>query len=156
MRSSFMKIILLVFVAFFVFAGIATAITNVTDQVIVERIPYKSKIFFASVNVYQDGDNVIVSGRLKRDRFSMRRFNGHVDVAIISPDGQTISSTSVKYTPRFRSTRTQRRAYRKTRFKASFSEKLQKGSTVRVTLHKRDGIKIAKGFDCGNNIALPE
>lgn len=156
MKNSLLRTTFLVFVTFIVLTGNVSAKTDITDQVSIDRIPYNNSTYITSVKVYQDGDNVIVRGQLKRNRNSVRKFDGHIDIAIISPDGDTINSTSVNYTPRHSSTRTKRKAYRKTRFKASFSGKLQKGSTVRVSLHKKDYTKIAKGFNCGNNLAISE
>ncbi len=153
MKNPLLKIILVVCVTFIVFSGNATAKTDITDQLTIKRVPFGNNISIASVKVSQDGDTLIVSGKLKLNKHSLKKFDGHVDVTIISPEGKSIISTSLNYSPRVRSIKSLRKLYRKTTFKACFSEKLRKGSTVRVALHNSDDRVIGEAFNCGNNQA---
>lgn len=138
MQNSLLKTFLLAYLAIAVFAGNASAEIDITNRVTIELVPHESKVSIASVKVLQDGEKIVIHGTLKRNRQFLSKFSGHVDVEIISPDGKSTNSTSVSYKPRSRSTNSRSISYRTPRFKACFSGKVLKGSTVRISLHESD------------------
>jgi hypothetical protein len=48
------------------------------------------------VDVYQDGETLVVDGSLSRSGGYKQRSMGHVDVAVIGPDGAVLAQKSVR------------------------------------------------------------
>ena len=68
------------------------------DVVAVERVDPETTCI-ARPAVYQDGDELIIRGSVKCHRF--RGFSrGHIDIAIVSAEGEVLQSLSALYYPR--------------------------------------------------------
>jgi hypothetical protein len=82
-------------------SGCATSRVNLVDTgaVSVEKIP-SERIYISRVSVFQEGDELLVSGFVKR-RHSSGPGGGHVDIAIVGPDGGAVEKITVSYFPRF-------------------------------------------------------
>lgn len=155
MKTQFFKMVLLISIMFVSFGGTASARTDMTENVTIKRISTNDNIHIQSVKIIQDGENLIVTGKLDFNR-NQHGFNRHIDISILSPEGKKINEASVHYTPRFRSRNSLRKAHRKSHFKASFSETLQEGATVCVALHHSPDNEKSGTFNCGNIISSPE
>ena len=99
--------------------------------------------------VYRDKGTLIVTGRLLRT-YTSKSYPGHVDIAIIAPDGGIIDKTSVKNKLPFigRSKR------KNSSFKAKFAAIPPEGYTIHVSFHRK-GSSATGQFDCGSNVAKP-
>ncbi len=141
--------ILALAISSFVASACSTNRVNLADNrtVSLERV-HSDNITVSRVYVYQDGDQLEISGRVKRRSSSI--FNGgHVDIAIISPDGEILEQVSTRYYPRI----IRRRGARESFFTARLTAIPPKGSIVRVAYH--EAVKSGNGvFDCGQNAAV--
>ena len=99
--------------------------------VTVERLPSKSNVYIAGVFVYQEGDELVVSGKVK-PRHSHLPTSGHVDIAILSLKGEVIGKASTSYTPRIIRRKSARRG---SRFTARFSVIPSRASRIRLAYH---------------------
>jgi len=119
---------LLLFVAAF-FTGCASHRVNLleTGQVTVEFLPCKGICAF-NVQAFQDGETMIVTGKVKRDASFSQTGAGHVDIMIIGPDGRLISSTGTKFSPRI----IKRKGLRESQFSVRIPVVPPKGSVIRV------------------------
>jgi len=107
-------------------------INLVTKGVVtVERIPTK-RVCVVSAYVLQDGDEIIVAGRVKpcppRDTVTT---GGHVDISIFDPDGTLLKQVTSRYVPRI----IPRKRMRSSRYQAFIPMVLPQGSKVRVGFH---------------------
>lgn len=116
-----------------------------------ERIPSKG-YYISHVDVYQYDDELVVHGNVKL-RGHPGTGTGHVDIAIVSSDGEVLEQISTLYKPRIISTRKmhKRTAY----FNVRLSTILPMESTVRAAYH-RDSKPDRKTFPCEGNIAVPD
>ena len=83
------------------FAGCASNRINLVDNgtVTIECVNSK-RMLVSRVYVYQEGDELVISGRVKR-RFSTGiGTGGHVDIAMFNQEGTPIINISKHYTPR--------------------------------------------------------
>jgi len=78
---------------------------------------------------------------------------GHVDIAIVSPDGENLEEISTHYTPRNFPARLIRK--RRSCFYMSMSTVPLAGSVVRVAYHG-DSRPYSKTFSCGGKRAASE
>lgn len=159
MKSQTITIILVVFFAVIVFSGCSFSNRNLVDnaEYTIERVNTSNRIFIRSAKAYKDEGNTVVSGKIKLNKNVPQSIHGHVDIAVISPDGNVVDTASVFYNPRIRTTRMQRKANRGSSFTARFPGSLPQGSTVRLVPHnsiEETADKIDKGFHCSSNLAL--
>lgn len=113
--------------------GIAFGRTDPCEDgvVTIERHPAQGT-YFHSLHVSQEDSEILISGELKRHRTSASPGIGHLDIAIISPDGKIIDYKSTVYVPSVLS----RRSHRGSSFKVSFPVVPPKDSVIRVAWHK--------------------
>lgn len=120
------------------------------EKVSVERVPSKKKAYVTSSYAFQEGEELVVSGKVRLRRNVALSSQGHIDIAIFSPEGKVIKKASVFYIPRsylrngFRPT--------KSSFVARFPLIPPRGSVVRVAYHSTLLLP-RKSFNCGHNIA---
>jgi hypothetical protein len=113
----------------------------------VERV-HSRNIAVSRVYVYQDGDQLEIAGRVKRLRSTIAN-GGHVDIAIVSPEGELLEQVSTGYVPRI----IRRRGSREALFTVRLPIIPPEGSRVRVAYHKIE--KPGDGaIDCGDNTAV--
>lgn len=123
---------------------------NLVDQglVAVERVDLETTCI-SEPSVYQDGDELIIRGSVKCHRF--RGFSrGHIDIAIVSAEGEVLQSLSALYYPRV----IPRKVGRESRFHIDFPLKPPAGTVVRLAFH-RVGTPTMETFDCDDNLANP-
>ena len=149
----FIEILLGLAVVLIALSGCASSRTNLVKNgmVSVERLPSKGNAHIFKVYVYQEGDELVVSGRVTRRFKYLLSSQGHVDIAILSPKGEVIGKASTSYIPRIVRREGQHRA---SYFTARFSVIPPKASTVRLSYHAQRYSAAKKTFDCGDNAAV--
>jgi len=111
----------------------------------VERIE-TTPIYVSWVNAEEKDNEMIVNGFL-RTTSSNAQGTGHVDVAVISPEGRLLGLTSTDYAPK------DFRKYRKqARFESRFPFVPPDRSRIRVAVHGDSGPAV----NCGDNRAAKE
>ena len=120
------------------------------EKVTVELLPSKGNARIFKVFIYQEGGELVVSGRVTRLFKNRPTSRGHVDIAVLSPKGELIGKTSTYYIPRiFR-----RKGHRGSYFTTRFSVLPPKASTVRLSFHAQRYSVSKTIFDCGDYSAL--
>ena len=115
----------------------ATQKVNLVDEGIITVEPKRSKkVIIDRVKVYQDNENAVISGRVRRQSRLPSFINGHVDVTILKPDGAQLKKAAAYYYPRQIQNR---RAGGGSSFKVRIPFELIRGSKVRVDYH--NGLK---------------
>jgi hypothetical protein len=139
--------------AMIVLAGCASSKVNLvdTERVTIERMASEGGVRIENVYVYQEGNELLVSGRVKRRGTGRVIPRGHVDIAILSPEGNVIEKASTSYVP---TTIRRKLSHRGSHFNARFSVVPPEGSTVRVSYHARGYSAARTTFDCGENSAV--
>jgi len=118
------------------------------NKLLVRRIP-STNIYVSRVFVYQVGDELEISGRVKRRRDAIPT-GGHVDIALVHPDGRILERVSVPYSPRI----IRRRWAQESFFQVRLSPIPPEGTTIYTTYHAFRGSQGGR-FDCGDNAAIP-
>lgn len=122
-----------------------------SGTVSIERLPGQG-LYFHALNVHQEGNEVVVSGSIKRRKTSVVTGGGHIDIAVINPEGKVLEHVSTRYVPKVFS----RESHRGSVFSVYLPLVPPKGSVVRVARHKQTYPKSEnKGFDCGENVVTP-
>ncbi|MBW2171729.1 MAG: hypothetical protein JRF69_07075 [Deltaproteobacteria bacterium] len=87
--------------AMIVVAGCTSSRVNLVraERITVERMASKGHVKIGKVYVYQEEGGLVVSGRVKPKSVNLRPAEGHVDIAVVSPDGQVVETESVAQTP---------------------------------------------------------
>jgi hypothetical protein len=102
-----------------------------------EFVPSKG-IYVSKAYVYQDGDDLVITGKVKRHSGSLS-VTGHVDIVILDPKGTTLKKVAVSHVPRI--------VRRQGASDASFSARLPiippKGATVRLGFHSSKDSEVA-------------
>ncbi len=156
------KIIIITFVLFFsgiVLSGCSFSNINLKDNgnYTIERVNSSDRISIRSAKVYQEDGNTVVSGKVKLNKNLPQPAQGHVDIVVISPDGNVLDTASVLYNPHKRTRRMQLRANKGSSFSARFPGKLKNGSTIRLIPHnsiKENADKVDKGFHCNSHSGI--
>ena len=135
-------------------SGCASNRVNLLDEskVFIEYVPSKW-IDFNRVHAGQAENEFIITGRLKHRNISLYRA-GHVDVAIVSPEGKVLECASTSYTPRNISRRRICK-HRGSYFEVRLPIVLREGSKVRLA-HHQTMKSIGKQYDCKENAGLPD
>ena len=133
-------------------AGCTSSRVNLVDTegVTVERMASKGHVKIGKVYAYQEEGDLVVSGRVKPESINLRPAEGHVDIAVISQNGQVIETKSAVQTPMIGSRRTKQN--RGSYFEARFSIVPPEGSTVRIAFHP-EKYAPEKHVDCEKNAA---
>ncbi len=82
-------------------SGCAMSRGNYSNQAPVhfERIPSKD-VFIREVYAYENNDKLLISGKVKRTANNCcDPARGHVDIAVVAPDGLVLDLISVPYNP---------------------------------------------------------
>lgn len=153
MKARELKRLLVLMIVSVSLSGLACASNRVNllkdGNIKLERVSSKS-YYISHVGVYQNDDELEVHGNVKRRAHSSTE-KGHVDIAIVSPDGENLKEISTNYTPRIIPARMIRK--RKSYFHVSMPTIPPVGSIVRVAYH-RDSKPDRESFSCEGNIAL--
>jgi hypothetical protein len=138
---------------FIALSGCASSRTNLVkkEMISIERSPSKGNVHIFRVSVDQEGDELVVSGRVTRRIKYRLPSQGHIDIAVFSPKDEVIGKASTSYIPRIIRREGQHRA---SYFTARFSVIPPKGSTVRLSYHTQRNSAAKTIFDCGDNAAV--
>jgi hypothetical protein len=121
------------------------------QTVSLERV--STKYFYIPwARVYERDDEIEVHGQVRR-RYRLRRDyggHGHIDVAVVAPDGTVPEAVSALYYPRD----IPRKSAPTANFTAHLSKVPSPGSTVRLSYH-RAGYSVRRAFNCDKNAAIP-
>lgn len=112
------------------------------------------KVYVSSLNAYQQGDELVVSGTVKPRFDQSTNVDGHVDVAIFDAGRNVLHRASASYHPvnLFRSGR----GHRPSAFSVGFPSTSNDGSKVYAAFHDAVLVAGATASDCGRNAALRE
>ncbi|NLD38554.1 MAG: hypothetical protein GX654_16970 [Desulfatiglans sp.] len=102
------------------------------------------------VFVHKENDEMQISGIVKNTSF-VPVTSGHVDIAVISPEGVILQKISANYLPGTLSNR--KRHHQGSRFSADLQSVPPAGSTVRIAFHKTPFIT-GRTFICDENRAI--
>ncbi|MFQ5455876.1 MAG: hypothetical protein ACE5EA_06700 [Nitrospirota bacterium] len=119
------------------------------NRVFLERLPSKD-IYVSRAYVYQEGNDIVISGKVRTHRVSRILSKGHVDIGIFDPDEIVLAKVSVSYPSRVIS---RRRGYPESSFSVLIPVIPPQGATVRVGYHG-SSYSDEKIFDCGRNVAV--
>ncbi len=159
MKHQTITITSIIFFAGIFLSGCSFLNMNIVDnaECTIERVNTSNRISISSAKVDMDDGNTVVSGKVKLSKNLPQPIQGHVDIAVISPEGKVLDSASIFYTPRIRTRRMQLKANRGSSFTARFPGSLPQGSIVRLVPHNsidKAADKIDSGFHCSSNLAL--
>jgi hypothetical protein len=93
-----------------------------------EHCEHCGKIHVSKIYVYQQGDKLIVSGKVKRDCNSITSDQAYIEVVLLSPDGILLEKIDTQYIPRI----IPRKGERGSRFTVNLATIPPKGSIIRV------------------------
>jgi hypothetical protein len=108
-----------------------------------EVVPSKG-YYISKVHVNQVNDGIEITGAVKRRSYAGKG-GGHVDIAIISPEGDVLNELSTFYLPRM--IHMKRIHTRESGFEVYMPMIPPKGSKVRVALHRLSK-SASKEFSC--------
>lgn len=121
-------------------------------SVLFEQAP-SADVFVSKVHSYEDGDTLVVYGNLKRTATNCcDAVRGHLDMAVVGPDGSVLDAVSLLYSPRnIPKVRT-----RSSRFVTRLPYTVPAGTTLRIAYHNDHDIVDVGGntFACRNSAAL--
>jgi hypothetical protein len=141
---------LAIFLAADGFGEITDLLKNHT--VLLEQV--SSKSFDVSwVGVYQEGDSIDIRGIVKKRASVGPSLSGHVDLAVLGPNGDLLRRASTSFSPLTVSYGTGQGS-REGYFSVHLRMVPPQGTVIRVAHHSRL-YSVRKTFDCGENAALP-
>lgn len=89
--------------------------------------------YISKAYAYEDGSELVVSGKVKRSAQNCcDPARGHVDIAVLGPEGNILDVTSTLYSPR----NIPKVRSRTSHFLARFPYTLPEGSTIRIIHHR--------------------
>lgn len=136
----------------FVFSGCTSSRLNLIDNgtFYLEQEP-SSNISIFRVHAYLDGDELVINGRVKRRCASFIGVGGHIDIAIVSPEGEILEQVSTFYIPRI-IPRKRAGLISGSHFEVRLPAVPPAGSTIRVKFHRAVKSR-GEAFDCRKNAA---
>ena len=111
--------------------GCATNRVSLSDlgTVKLEIVPSKDPyVHISEADVYQDGNELVVTGTAVKRGPLFTTYKGHIDVAVISPEGETIKQASAEY-------RRHPSRRRTTTFAVRIPVPAEKGTIIRLMFH---------------------
>jgi hypothetical protein len=160
-RSNFLKFLFAtgLRLATILISGCAT--TNVDQasnaSVLFERMPSED-VVVSEVRAVEDADGLVIHGKVRRTaRNCCDSARGHVDIAVVGPDGAIVDMLSVPYSPR----NIPKVRSRSSRFTARLPYKIPEDVPLRITYHNnREHAASATGrtddLTCKNNLTTPD
>jgi hypothetical protein len=99
----------------------------------VEIIPPKDgSVEISDVDVYRDGNELTIKGSVIKHRPLFRTQKGHIDIAVVNPEGNTVATGTAEY-------RHIPSRHRKSDFSLTLSVPPTKGMEVCMTFHLKNG-----------------
>lgn len=115
----------------------------------IEIIPPKVMVKISDVHVLGKKDGVKVVGSVERTGLGI--INGHIDIAVLSPEKAVLGLATTEYFPSFQRRFVRRRAVRPSSFYANFSDAIPAGSVVKIAFHPE---KISNVVNCAALLGL--
>lgn len=105
---------------------------------------YTKEVYFQHLTAVVDDNQLVISGELKHSQTTVLP-DGHVDVAVFSPEGNLVSETTATYTANT-SVRNIRSALKLkgNRFRATLDRVPPSGSLIKVAFHPKTNESNAK------------
>ncbi len=135
-----------------------TSVDQVNDApVLLERMPSED-VMVSEVRAVEDEDGLVIHGKVKRTaRNCCDSARGHVDIAVVGPDGAIVDMVSVPYSPR----NIPKARSRSSRFTARLPYKVPEDVPLRITYHNdREHAASATGLTndliCKHNLTTPD
>ena len=160
-RSNFSKFLFVtgLRLATILISGCATTnVDRVSDaSVLFERMPSED-VVVSEVRAVEDADGLVIHGKVKRTaRNCCDSARGHVDIAVVGPDGAIVDMITVPYSPR----NIPKGKTRSARFTARLPYKIPEDVPLRITYHNdREHAVSATGrtndLICKNNLTPPD
>jgi hypothetical protein len=127
---------MLIFCAFsaVLFQGCVTTARNLAKccNVSIEILPsLDPNVEIKKADAFQDGNELVVAGTAIKKSSTYCTYDGHIDIAVISPDGETLGVGTAEY--RHHCSRR-----RDTSFEKRFSVATTPGTKVRMVFHASD------------------
>ncbi len=132
-RILFFLMLLCSFSALTMTTGCVTTQHSAEGGLYVETLP-SSRVALSNILVTQTGNALSVSGEVRRRNTAFSGL-GHVDVAVVSPDGSVVGQGSAPYSPKVLPKTPGARKHRPSRFELQITCDPPLGSTVRVAFH---------------------
>ncbi len=123
-------------------------------SVLFERMPSKD-VMVSEVRAVKDGDGLAIYGKVKRTLGNCcDAARGHVDIAVVGPDGEIIDLLSVPYSPR----NIPKARSRSSRFAARLPYMIPEDVPLRITYHNDSehaayGAYLTDNLVCKHNLA---
>ncbi len=160
-QSNFSKFLLAtgLRLAIILISGCATTSVDQVKNasVLFERMPSED-VVVSEVRAVEDGDGLVIHGKVKRTaRNCCDSARGHVDIAIVGPDGAIVDMLSVPYSPR----NIPKVRSRSARFTARLPYKVPEDVSLRIAYHNdREHAASAAGLTndliCKHNLTTPD
>jgi len=119
----------------------------------IETIP-SSRVYFSDVTARQEGDELVVSGKVSRRNTSFSGA-GRVDMAVVSPGGLVIDTANVPYTPKILPKTPGARKHRSSHFEARLRCIPPGWTVIRIAYHGKAASEDPM-LDYEDNVAVPE
>lgn len=109
------------------------------------------QVRISRIKIQQDGEQLILSGLIKRRSYNSHVLPGHIDYSIIDGKGQLIKEGMTNYSPSL----SLRRWKYGSHFSFSLSKNLPEGSTIKLGWHQNHSKKhISSALNLKNNLLL--
>lgn len=148
-KLSIMLMLNLVMMGTGLFGCASNRVNLVDEDLVAVELADPEKNCISRPHVFQNGDELVISGNVKCRRF--RGFSlGHIDIAIVSAEGEILQSLSALYYPRI----IPRKGGHESRFRVNLSQTPPEGSVIRMAFHKVETPSM-NTFHCDDNMAIP-
>ncbi len=71
-----------------------------TPETVRFEVPDSTSYQILGLSIAQDGDEVVIRGRIRRLRQYRQPITGHIDIELVDPEGNSVNLTGVPYYPR--------------------------------------------------------
>ena len=114
---------------------------------------HSSRVSLSNIIVGQEGDELVITGEVRRLNTAFSGM-GHVDVAVVSPDGAVMNQAHIDYQPKILPKTPGARKHRPSHFEVRLRCVPPKGSLIRVAYHGKPA-QDDPLLDCEDNLAVP-
>jgi hypothetical protein len=140
-------------------SGCATTNVDHVDKasVLFERMPSED-VLVSEVRAVEDEEGLAIHGRVKRTaRNCCDSARGHVDIAVVGPDGAIVDMVSAPYSPR----NIPKGRNRSSRFTARLPYKVPEDVPLRITYHNdrkhaASAAHLTDDLICKHNLTTPD
>jgi hypothetical protein len=131
--------------------GCASDRRNLTESGVIhiEQVSSKDRRVLLAT-AYEEGGHLMVEGKVRRGGSFIGR-RGHIDIAVVGPDGEILEQSSAPILPRTMPRRRTRNMLR-SHFEASLRDVPPAGSTVLIAYHRTD--PPMREMSCSENEAV--